>query len=171
MSASKFSIYAADCLPTVYRILGRFSSYTHSQHKPSGLIGSTDNDRLMSGIESSLWPSAPKRGGDTVARWGGEVLQGRERFMTSWHKNQEEASGMRGSKRDIWREQGRDELTRSQVVPNWTWRKWQDSPPSPLPSLPLLTAEFHASFPQGVFFCGALLGMPSIFVHMAAPPP
>ena len=60
--------------------------------------GSTDDKRLTFGVESALWPSAAKKEGGIP--WHAGVLQGAERFMTSWHSTEEEASRLRALKRE-----------------------------------------------------------------------
>ena len=60
--------------------------------------GSTDDKRLMFGVESALWPFAAKKEGGIP--WHAGVLQGAERFMTSWHST-EEASRLRALKREF----------------------------------------------------------------------
>ena len=59
--------------------------------------GSTDDNPRTFGVESALWPVAAKKEGGIP--WHTGVLQGAERFMTSWHNSEEEASRLRAVKR------------------------------------------------------------------------
>ena len=61
--------------------------------------GSTVNNRLTSGVDRAVWTLAAKM--DNGAPWHKEVLQGAEKPMTSWHKEEEEASRRRATKRDF----------------------------------------------------------------------
>ena len=60
--------------------------------------GSTVDNRLTFGVDRAVWTLAAKM--DDGAPWHKEVLQGGEKFMTSWHKEAEEASRRRATKRD-----------------------------------------------------------------------
>ena len=64
--------------------------------------GSTVNNRLTFGVDRAVWTLAAKM--DDGAPWHKGVLQGAERFMTSWHKEEEEASRRRATKRDSSRD-------------------------------------------------------------------
>ena len=60
--------------------------------------GSTDDQRRVFGVPNSVWAEAAKvKGG---RQWYKGVLQGAERFMTSWHKEEEEASRKRATERE-----------------------------------------------------------------------
>ena len=52
--------------------------------------GSTVDNRLTFGVDRAVWTLAAKM--DDGAPWHKGVLQGAEKFMTSWHKEEEEAS-------------------------------------------------------------------------------
>ena len=56
--------------------------------------GSTVDNRLTFGVDRAVWTLAAKM--DDGAPWHKGVLQGAEKFMTSWHKEEEEASRRRG---------------------------------------------------------------------------
>ena len=60
--------------------------------------GSTVDNRLTFGVDKAVWTLAAKM--DDGAPWHKEVLQGAEKFMASWHKEEEEASRRRATKRD-----------------------------------------------------------------------
>ena len=60
--------------------------------------GSTVDSRLTFGVDRAVWTLAAKM--DDGAPWHKGVLQGAETFMTSWHKEEEEASRRRATKRD-----------------------------------------------------------------------
>ena len=60
--------------------------------------GSTVDNRLTFGVDRAVWTLAAKM--DDGAPWHKGVLQGAEKFMTSWHKEEEEASRRRATKRD-----------------------------------------------------------------------
>ena len=60
--------------------------------------GSTVDNRLTFGVDRAVWTLAAKM--DDGAPWHKGVLQGAETFMTSWHKEEEEASRRRATKRD-----------------------------------------------------------------------
>ena len=61
--------------------------------------GSTVDNRLTFGVDRAVWTLAAKM--DDGAPWHNKgVLQGAEKFMTSWHKEEEEASRRRATKRD-----------------------------------------------------------------------
>ena len=59
--------------------------------------GSTVDNRLTFGVDRAVWSLAAKM--DDGAPWH-KVLQGAEKFMASWHKEEEEASRRRATKRD-----------------------------------------------------------------------
>ena len=59
--------------------------------------GSTDDAPCVFGIPKLVWSEAAKVEGGLP--WHAGVLQGAERFMTSWHKGKEEASLQRAIKR------------------------------------------------------------------------
>ena len=59
---------------------------------------STVDNRLTFGVDRAVWTLAAKM--DDGAPWHKGVLQGAERFMASWHKEEEEASRRRATKRD-----------------------------------------------------------------------
>ena len=61
--------------------------------------GSTVDNRLTFGGKRAVWTLAAKM--DDGAPWHKEVLQGAEKVMTSWHKEEEEASRRRATKRDF----------------------------------------------------------------------
>ena len=61
--------------------------------------GSTVDNRLTFGVDRVVWTLAAKM--DDGAPWHKRVLQGAEKFMTSWHKEEEEASRRRATKRDF----------------------------------------------------------------------
>ena len=56
------------------------------------------DNRLIFGVDRTVWTLAAKM--DDGAPWHKGVLQGAEKFMTSWHKEEEEASRRRATKRD-----------------------------------------------------------------------
>ena len=60
--------------------------------------GSTVDNRLTFGVDRAVWTLAAKM--DDGAPWQKGMLQGAEKFMTSWHKEEEEASRRRATKRD-----------------------------------------------------------------------
>ena len=60
--------------------------------------GSTADQPCVFGIPKLVWTEAAKVKG-RVPRHAGVCLQGVERFMTSWHKDEEEASPQRAIKR------------------------------------------------------------------------
>ena len=55
--------------------------------------------RLTFGVDRAVWTLAAKM--DDGAPWHKGVLQGTEQIMTSWHKEEEEASRRRATKRDV----------------------------------------------------------------------
>lgn len=59
--------------------------------------GATDDEPCVFGVPKSCWREAAKVEGG--GPWHSGVLQGAERFMTSWHKDEEEASRKRAIKR------------------------------------------------------------------------
>ena len=61
--------------------------------------GSTVDNRLTFGVDRAVWTLAAKM--DDGAPWHKGVLQGAEKFMTSWRKEEEEASRQRETKRDF----------------------------------------------------------------------
>ena len=61
--------------------------------------GSTVDNRLTFRVNRAVWTLAAKM--DDGAPWHKGVLQGAEKFMTSWHKEEEEASRRRVTKRDF----------------------------------------------------------------------
>ena len=61
--------------------------------------GSTVDNRLTFGVDRAVWTLSAKM--DDGAPWHKGVLQGAEKFMTSWHKEEEEASRRRATKRDF----------------------------------------------------------------------
>ena len=61
--------------------------------------GSTVDNRLTFEIVRAVWTLAAKM--DDGAPWHKGVLQGAEKFITSWHKEEEEASRRRATKRDF----------------------------------------------------------------------
>ena len=62
--------------------------------------GSTVNNRLtLFGVDRAVWTLAAKM--DDGAPWHKGVLKGAETFMTSWYKEEEEASRRRATKRDF----------------------------------------------------------------------
>ena len=61
---------------------------------------STVGNRLTFGVDRrAVWTLAAKM--DDGAPWHKGVLQGAEKFLTSWHKEEEEASRRRAIKRDF----------------------------------------------------------------------
>ena len=61
--------------------------------------GSTVDNRLTFGVDRAVWTLAAKM--DDGAPWHKGVLQGAEKFMASWHKEEEEASRRSATKRDF----------------------------------------------------------------------
>ena len=61
--------------------------------------GSTVDNRLTFGVDRAVWTLAAKM--DNGAPWHKGVLKGAEKLMTSWHKEEEEASRRRATKRDF----------------------------------------------------------------------
>ena len=59
-------------------------------------FGATDN-RLTFGVDRAVWTLAAKM--DNGAPWHKGVLQGAEKFMAFWRKEEEEASRRRATKR------------------------------------------------------------------------
>ena len=59
--------------------------------------GSTDDAPRVFGVPKLVWSEAAKVEGGVP--WHAGVLQGADRFMTSWHKGEEEASLQRAIKR------------------------------------------------------------------------
>eukprot|EP00752_Nemacystus_decipiens_P010711 g9538.t3 len=60
--------------------------------------GSTDDAPCVFGVPKLVWSEAAKVDGGVT--WHTGVLQGAERFMAAWHKDEEEASLQRAIKRD-----------------------------------------------------------------------
>ena len=60
--------------------------------------GSTVDNRLTFRVDRAVWTLAAKM--DDGAPWHKRVLQGAEKFMASWRKEEEEASRRRATKRD-----------------------------------------------------------------------
>ena len=58
---------------------------------------STDDTSCVFGVPKLVWSEAAKVEGGVP--WQAGVLKGAERFMTSWHKGEEEASLQRAIKR------------------------------------------------------------------------
>ena len=61
--------------------------------------GSTVDNRLTFGVDRAVWTLAAKMDDGAPCHKG--VLQGAEKLMTSWHKEEEEASRRRATKRDF----------------------------------------------------------------------
>ena len=61
--------------------------------------GPTVDHRLAFGVDRAVWTLAAKM--DDGAPWHKGVLKGAEKFMTSWHKEEKEASRRRATKRDF----------------------------------------------------------------------
>ena len=61
--------------------------------------GFTTENRLTFGVVRAVWTLAAKM--DDGAPWHKGVLQGAEKNMTSWHKEEEEASRRRATERDF----------------------------------------------------------------------
>ena len=61
--------------------------------------GSTVDNRLTFGVDRAVWTLAAKM--DDGAPWHKGVLKGAEKFMIAWHKEGEEASRRRATKRDF----------------------------------------------------------------------
>ena len=61
-------------------------------------VSAVDN-RLPFGVDRAVWTLAAKM--DDGAPWHKGVLKGAEKFMTAWHKEEEEASRLRATKRDF----------------------------------------------------------------------
>ena len=61
--------------------------------------GSRVDNRLTFGVDRAVWTLAAKM--DDGAPWHKGVLQGAEKNMISWHKEEEEASRRRATKRDF----------------------------------------------------------------------
>ena len=59
--------------------------------------GSTDDAPCVSGVPKLVWSETAKV--EEGVPWHAGVLKGAERFMTSWHKGEEEASLQRAIKR------------------------------------------------------------------------
>ena len=59
--------------------------------------GSTVDKRLTFGVDRAVWTLAARM--NNGAPWHKGVFQGAEKFMTSWHKEEEEASRRRATKR------------------------------------------------------------------------
>ena len=57
------------------------------------------DNRLTFGVDRAVWTLAGKMGDG--APWHKGVLQGAEKFMTSWHKEEEDASRRRATRRDF----------------------------------------------------------------------
>ena len=72
---------------------GRLPS-VRSHRRPS----TVDNRLTLFGVDRAVWTFAAKM--DDGAPWHKGVLQGAEKFMASWHKEEEEASRRRATKRD-----------------------------------------------------------------------
>ena len=60
--------------------------------------GSTVDNRLTFGVNKAVWTLAEKTNDEVP--WHKGVLQGAENVTTSWHKEEEEASRRRATKRD-----------------------------------------------------------------------
>ena len=78
----------------------------HSLQLPTNVWGaqhheslSTVDIRFTFGVDRAVWTLAKKM--DDGAPWHKGVLQGAEKFMTSWHKEEEEASRRRATKQDF----------------------------------------------------------------------
>ena len=62
--------------------------------------GSKVDNRLTFGVDTAVWTLAAKM--DNGAPWHKEgVLRGAEQFMTSWHKEEEDVSRRRATKREF----------------------------------------------------------------------
>ena len=61
--------------------------------------GSTVDNWLTFGVDRAVWTLAARMGDG--APWHKGVLKGAEKFMTAWHKEEEEASRRRATKRDF----------------------------------------------------------------------
>ena len=62
--------------------------------------GSTVDNRLTFGVDRAVWTLAVKM--DDEAPWHKQgVLKGAKKFITAWHKEEEEASRRRATKRDF----------------------------------------------------------------------
>ena len=61
--------------------------------------GSTVDNWRIFGVDRAIWTLAAKM--DDGAPWHKGVLQGAEKIMTSWHKEEEEATRRRATKRDF----------------------------------------------------------------------
>ena len=75
-----------DCLKDDFQVFGATN-------------GSTVDNRFTFGVDRAVWTLAAKM--DDGAQWLKGVLQGAEKIMTSWHKEEEEASRRRATKRDF----------------------------------------------------------------------
>ena len=74
--------------------------YLKDNFQASGATdGSTVDNRLTFGVDRAVCTLAAKMGDG--AQGHKEVLQGAEKIMTSWHKEEEEASRQRATKRDF----------------------------------------------------------------------
>ena len=62
--------------------------------------GSAVDNRLTFGVDRAVWTLAAKM--DDGATWHKEVVQRAEKIMTSWHKEEEEASRLRATKRGFF---------------------------------------------------------------------
>ena len=56
-------------------------------------------NRLTFGVDRAVWTLTAKM--DDGAPWHKGVFKGAEKFMTAWHKEEEEASRRRATKRDF----------------------------------------------------------------------
>ena len=66
--------------------------------------GSTVDNRLTFGVDRVVWTLAAKM--DDGAPWHKGVLRGAEKCMTSWHKEEEEASRRRATNKRDFRDLG-----------------------------------------------------------------
>lgn len=77
---------------------GRSAGRTTSRRSGRSMHGSTDDEPFVFGVPKLLWTDAAKVKGGVP--WHAGVVKGAERYMTSWHKGEEEASRKRATKRD-----------------------------------------------------------------------
>ena len=59
--------------------------------------GSTDSSPLLFGVETVLWPTAAKKSGN----WHRGGVDAADRFMTRWHRGEEEKSWQRLTVEDV----------------------------------------------------------------------
>ena len=75
-----------------------FLTFSALVANPKKLLYTVTNNRFTFGVDRAVWTLAAKM--DDGAPWHKGVLQGEEKFMACWHKEEEEASRRRATKRD-----------------------------------------------------------------------